>query len=108
MAKDDYDVLVYKIIVYLYACMKRKIIFDEAVFFKTVGRGEVSEDYFTDVLRLMQDEKLIEGGCDNQSMGQHLYPGLRFARHEHHGQWNPLSGGKWENESCPANAGRYS
>ena len=32
MAKDDYNVLVYKILIYLYACLKRKIAFNETVF----------------------------------------------------------------------------
>ncbi len=61
MAKDDYDVLVFKILTYLYACMKRKIVFDETVFSKTTGRDKISEEYFADVLRLMQGEGLIEG-----------------------------------------------
>lgn len=61
MAKDDYDVLVFKILTYLYACMKRKIVFDALVFAKTTGQSKVPEGYFTDVLRLMQVEGLIEG-----------------------------------------------
>lgn len=38
MAKDDYDVIVYKILVYLYAFMKRKITFEEDVFQATVKK----------------------------------------------------------------------
>lgn len=61
MAKDDYDVIAYKILVYLYGVMKRKITFQEASFNMIVSRAEVSEEYLTDILRLMQDEGLIEG-----------------------------------------------
>ena len=32
MAKDDYDVIVYRVLVYFYACMKRKIMFEEETF----------------------------------------------------------------------------
>lgn len=60
MAKDDYEVVTYRILVYLYACMKRKIIFDETVFRKTVRRNVEDDSYFTDIIRLIQSEGLIE------------------------------------------------
>lgn len=60
MARDDYDVIVYRILVYLYACMKRKIIYEKITFDTTIKR-DVPEDYFTDVLQMMQDEGLITG-----------------------------------------------
>lgn len=60
MAKDDYEVIVYRILIYLYACMKRKIIFDETVFRKTVRRNVEDDSYFTDIIRLIQSEGLIE------------------------------------------------
>lgn len=61
MAKDDYDVIAYRILTYLYACMKRKILFDEATFRAAVRKNVDSEEYFTTVLKLMTDEGLIEG-----------------------------------------------
>ena len=36
MEKDDYEVLVFKILTYLYAILKRKQVFDNAVFTKAV------------------------------------------------------------------------
>lgn len=61
MAKDDYDVIVYRVLVYLYACLKRKIIFDETTFQATVRKNIENDEYFTSVLEMMQKEGLIEG-----------------------------------------------
>lgn len=61
MAKDDYDVIVYRVLVYYYACLKRKIMFDAAVFDASVKKDIESDAYFFDVLRMMQNEGLIEG-----------------------------------------------
>ena len=61
MAKDDYDVIVYKILLYLYGVMKRIIIFQEASFNMTISRAKISEEYLADVLRMMQGEGLIDG-----------------------------------------------
>lgn len=61
MAKDDYDVIVYRILVYLYACMKRKISFEDATFQAAVRKNVESDEYFADVLRTMQEEGYIRG-----------------------------------------------
>ena len=61
MAKDDYNVIVYRVLVYLYACMKRKIMFEKATFQEAVRKNVESDTYFADILRMMQDEGLIEG-----------------------------------------------
>ncbi|MBQ6481384.1 MAG: hypothetical protein IJI45_09725 [Anaerolineaceae bacterium] len=61
MAKDDYDIIVYRVLVYLYACLKRRILFDEAIFRATVRKDIESEEYFTKALEMMQEEKLIRG-----------------------------------------------
>ena len=61
MAKDDYDVIVYKMLLYLYGCMKRVISFNQAVFDKSIKREELNEGYFTDILRMMQKEGLVDG-----------------------------------------------
>lgn len=63
MAKDDYDVIVYKILIYLYGVLKRKISFQEASFNLIVSRAEISEEYLVDILRMMQNEGLIEGAA---------------------------------------------
>lgn len=61
MAKDDYDAVVYRVLVYLYGCFRRKIIFDDEIFNKAVSKYAESEEYFHSVLRKMQDDRLICG-----------------------------------------------
>lgn len=61
MAKDDYDVIVYKILAYLYACLKGKTVFDTVVFRKAVVGDDVTEEYLQQILRMMLVEGLIEG-----------------------------------------------
>lgn len=61
MAKDDYDVIVYRVLVYLYACFKRKIIFELITFKAAAQKGIESDEYFTDALKMMQSEGFIEG-----------------------------------------------
>lgn len=61
MAKDDYDVIAYRVLVYYYACMKRKIVFDKATFEAAVLKNVESDEYFANVLRMMQNEGLIQG-----------------------------------------------
>lgn len=60
MAKDDYDTIVYKILLYLYACLKRKIIFDKTTFFKAIDKDEICDEYLADVLYFMKTEGLID------------------------------------------------
>lgn len=59
MAKDDYDVICYKVLLYLYAIFKRVDIWDDLKFKKAVAN--VSEDYLANILSMMTDEKLITG-----------------------------------------------
>lgn len=61
MAKDDYDVLVFKILVYLYACLKRKILFNQVTFDRGICRDRIDDGYFIDILRMVQEEGLITG-----------------------------------------------
>lgn len=61
MAKDDYFVVAYKILVYLYAVLKREIVFDNETFKRTVKKDVVNEDYFNDILYLMTEQGLISG-----------------------------------------------
>ena len=60
MAKDDYDVMAYRILVYLYAIFKCKTVFNEETFKKVSRYYDVSEVYFERVLQMMQREGLIE------------------------------------------------
>ena len=59
MAKNDYDTVLYKLLIYLYACMKREIIFDETVFDQTIRTCAGNEQYFNEILSMAQDEGLI-------------------------------------------------
>ena len=61
MAKDDYDYIVFKILTYLYGCLKRKNSFDKKVFRDCFVTQEVQEEYLADILRMMEKENLIEG-----------------------------------------------
>ena len=59
MAKDDYNVIVFKILTYLYAVLKRKTVFDIKEFKTAVGN--IDENYLSDLLEMMQKENFIEG-----------------------------------------------
>ena len=72
MAKDDYSVLVYKILLYFYACMKRRIIFDQQVYDKAVGKDKLNDGYIENVYKMMQDEGLIEGFSFTRPWGMTL------------------------------------
>ena len=61
MAKDDFDVIAYRVLVYLYACLKREIMFEDVTFYESVRKNVSSDTYFADILRMMQAEGLIEG-----------------------------------------------
>lgn len=61
MAKDDYDVIVFKVLLYFYACLKHDIKYDKNTFEKAIGLKEISEDYFMQILYMMKSEELIEG-----------------------------------------------
>lgn len=60
MAKDDYDYIVFRILLYLYACFQRKCTFNETVLLKKAAE-DINQDYFMDILRFMQKEELVEG-----------------------------------------------
>lgn len=61
MAKDDYFVIVYKVLTYLYAVLKRKILFNNKEFEQSILKNRIDEDYFICILKMMQDDELIEG-----------------------------------------------
>lgn len=61
MAKNDYDYIVFKILAYLYTCLKRQNSFTEEVFRNLIITKTVREEYMIDILRMMEAEGLIEG-----------------------------------------------
>lgn len=69
MAKDDYDTIVFKILVCLYAILKRKIVFDEERFYQMVGYKYIKEGYFLNILYFMKQENLIDGIAISKSWG---------------------------------------
>ncbi len=69
MAQDDYDYIVFKILTYLYTCLKRQNSFDEDVFRNKIITSKVSDEYMTDVLRLTQEEGFIEGLAFKKAWG---------------------------------------
>ncbi len=60
MARDDYNVIVFRVLTYLYACLKRVTTFDE-IHFKKVIISDVNEEYFVEVLKMMSEDGLIKG-----------------------------------------------
>lgn len=61
MAKDDYQVLVYKILLYLYAVFKNKIVFNSQELKLALKVDGISDDYLFKVLDMMQQDELITG-----------------------------------------------
>lgn len=61
MAKNDFNVIVYKVLLYYYGILKREYTFNIDVFYKTVDYKNLDTDYFNDVLKMMTDEGLIKG-----------------------------------------------
>jgi hypothetical protein len=61
MAKDDYNVVVFKILTYLYACLKRITLFDEDVFKQIIDKQKIADEYLTDILHMMTEEGMIIG-----------------------------------------------
>jgi len=66
MAKDDYSVIVFKILSYLYGCLKKGDVVDGRLLspyselFKTKGEP-IPESYWNRILWMMKEEKLIDG-----------------------------------------------
>ena len=61
MAIDDYNLITYKVLAYLYGVFKRVITFDEVVFVELMHLDEINKRYFIDILHNLQKEGLIQG-----------------------------------------------
>lgn len=67
MAKDDYESVVFRILTYYYAILKRKAYFELPIFNeKILG---IDDGYASEVLRLMQNDGLIEGAIIAKAWG---------------------------------------
>ncbi len=58
MAKDEYNVIVFKILTYVYAVLKRKTVFVINEFKTAVGG--IDENYLDDLLEMVQKEGFID------------------------------------------------
>ena len=75
MAKDDYHVIVYNILSYLYRCLKSGVGIEEAFLKADSPNVGVSEKYWSYIIYHMQSDGLIEGVvlADN-GLGDVPYP----------------------------------
>lgn len=73
MAKDDYLAIVFRVLTYYYAIIKRKVYYDENVFREKV-LGSIDDEYATNVLKIMQDEGLIKGINFTKAWGNNYIP----------------------------------
>lgn len=60
MAKDDYDVVVFKILLYYYAIFKGTILFNKTEFKRAIKYDSFADGYLERVLKLMSEENLID------------------------------------------------
>ncbi len=61
MAKDDYGVIVFRVLTYLYACLKRVTVFNELHFEKVIIGENTNKEYFIEILKMMSEDGLITG-----------------------------------------------
>lgn len=74
MAKDDFYVIVYKILVYLYAEFKGKEIFEQIRYDKAIGKKNIDEEYLYRVYMMMSDEGFIETLTFVKAWGNDIIP----------------------------------
>lgn len=74
MAKDDYSVILYRLLVYLYACKKRKIMFEDQTFREAVKKNAGNDQYFYDILEMAQEEGFIRGANFKKAWGPDKIP----------------------------------
>lgn len=61
MAKDDFFVVAYKILLYYYACLKRVRVFDKDELERMIGAKDINEDYLTDIFIMLHKNGYLEG-----------------------------------------------
>lgn len=69
MAKDDYNVIKFKVLVYIYGVLKRRYNFDDDEFNQLLERNNIENGYFLDVIELMLEEGLIKNVSIQRAMG---------------------------------------
>lgn len=61
MARDDYHVIVYQILSYLYQCLKKGAVVDSKNFEHNCKYFQINKNYWVYILYNMQEEGLIKG-----------------------------------------------
>ena len=74
MAKDDYDVLVFKILAYFYTIMRGKQVFDQKKYDKAISKKDINEEYLFRVYKMMAEEGFIENVKFTPAWGNDLIP----------------------------------
>ena len=74
MAKDDYYVIVFKILVYLYAVFRGKEVFRQERYDKAIGKKNINEEYLLRIYKMMSDEGYIEKLSFTRAWGSDLIP----------------------------------
>ena len=74
MAKDDYYVIVFKILVYLYAVFRGKEAFRQERYDKAIGKKNINEEYLLRIYKMMSDEGYIEKLSFTRAWGSDLIP----------------------------------
>lgn len=69
MAKDDFFVVAYKILLYYYACLKRTRVFDKDEFDHMIGAKDINEDYLTDILVMLWENGYLKGVNPRKAIG---------------------------------------
>jgi YjcQ protein. len=73
MAKDDYEVIVYQILAYLYQCLKKDMDIEEQ-YLKPQGKlFDINTKYWQFIIYNLVKDGLIEGGVLNKVWGE-KYP----------------------------------
>ena len=72
MAKDDFFVVAYKILLYYYACLKRARVFDKDEFDRMIGAKDINEDYLLDIFMMLYDNGYLDGVNYKRAFGGDL------------------------------------
>ena len=74
MSKDDYHVIVFKVLVYLYAVLKNNRIFNQLEYDKAISKKDINEEYLWRVYAMMSDEGFIKNANFTKAWGNDLIP----------------------------------
>ena len=107
MARDDYFVIVYKILTYLYQCLKEGRKAEERLLTHDSSYIKVNEKYWNYILWHMQKAELIEGVefLDN-NLEDIPYP-LEWDKCKDNAYWNSLSKREFPYEEGKGFSKRY-